>query len=96
MNFCKDRYLLITIGAEAIKAKQPIGATCSAVQTPNNIGATVKCYVADQCLAQVSGYERTDLIGLVSVSVIKIQGVVIGWHCAKVQGHAELEIEKPE
>ena len=22
-------------------------------------------------------------------------GVLIGWHCAKVQGHAELEIEKP-
>ena len=21
--------------------------------------------------------------------------VLIGWHCAKVQGHAELEIEKP-
>ena len=32
--------------------------TCSAVQTPNNIGATVNCHVADQCLAQVSGYER--------------------------------------
>ena len=46
--------------------------------------ATVKCHVAEQCLAQVSGYERrsTDLIGLVSVSVIKIQGVLIGWHCA--------------
>ena len=25
----------------------------------------------------------------------KMQGVLIGWHCAKVQGHAELEIEKP-
>ena len=24
-----------------------------------------------------------------------MQGVLIGWHCAKVQGHAELEIEKP-
>ena len=22
-------------------------------------------------------------------------GVFIGWHCDKVQGHAELEIEKP-
>ena len=22
-------------------------------------------------------------------------GVLIGWHCAKVQGHAELEIENP-
>ena len=22
-------------------------------------------------------------------------GVLIGWHCAKVQGHAELEIVKP-
>ena len=35
--------------------------------------------------------EATDLIGLVSVG----GGVLIGWHCAKVQGHAELEIEKP-
>ena len=26
---------------------------------------------------------------------IKIQGVLVGWHCAKVHGHAELDIEKP-
>ena len=25
---------------------------------PNNVGATVKCHVADQCLAQVSVHER--------------------------------------
>ena len=37
--------------------------------------------------------EATDLIGLVSVS--GGGGVLIGLHCAKVQGHAELEIEKP-
>ena len=139
------------------KSKQTIGATCSAVQTPNNIGATVKCRWP------VSGpgvrvWEATDLIGLDSVSAqfynmpsgadpgfveggggaavtasatcakvfggsrlktlfgiskggggarplrapslnplvaIKIQGVLIDPHCAKVQGHAELEIEKP-
>ena len=38
--------------------------------------------------------EATDLIGLVSVSGGG-GGVLIGWHCAKVQGHAELEMEKP-
>ena len=54
-----------------MKAKQTIGATCSAVQTSNNIGATVKCHVAEQCLGQVHVRvgEATDLIGLVSVSV---------------------------
>ena len=41
-----------------MKAKQTIGATCSTVETSNNIGATVKCHVADQWLAEVSGYER--------------------------------------
>ena len=35
--------------------------------------------------------EATDLIGLVSVSGGGGGGVLIGWHCAKVQGHAELE-----
>ena len=38
--------------------------------------------------------EATDLIGLVSVSGGG-GGVLIGWHCAKVQGHPELKIEKP-
>ena len=33
--------------------------------------------------------------GTIVSYAIKIQGVLIGWHCAKVQGHAELEIEKP-
>ena len=76
--------------SRAIKAKQTIGATCSAVQTPNNIGAAVKCHVADQCLAQVSGHERRlrDLIGLVLIPhnyARKIQRVLVGWHYAKVQ-----------
>ena len=34
------------------------------------------------------------LVGLVLVSGGG-GGVLIAWHCAKVQGHAELEIEKP-
>ena len=48
------------------------------------------------CRWAVSGpgvrvWEATDLIGLVSVSG---GGVLIGWNCAKVKGHAELKIEK--
>ena len=47
----------------------------------------------EQC---VRIWEANDLIGLVSVSGRGWGlGVLIGWHCAKVQGHAELEIEKP-
>ena len=43
--------------------------------------ATVKCHVADQCLAQVFGDERRspDLIGLVSVCVCGGGGGLIGW-----------------
>ena len=55
---------------------------------------TVKCHVAEQCLTHLGVREATDLIGLVSVSGGG-GGVLIGWHCAKVQGHAELEIETP-
>ena len=51
------------------------------------------------CRWAVSGpgvrvWEATDVIGLVSVSGGG-GGVLIGWYCAKAQGHAELEIEKP-
>ena len=47
------------------------------------------------CRWAVSGpgvrvWEATDLIGLFSVSGGG-GGGLIGWHCAKVQGHAELE-----
>ena len=46
------------------------------------IFATVKCHVAEQCLAHLGVREATDLIGLVSVSGGGGGGVLIGWHCA--------------
>ena len=66
----------------------------------STIGRHLECAIQTKLVVEFENFSphRKEAISLISAQFYNMAGryerVCIGWHCAKVKGHAELKIEK--